>query len=51
MRFQEGRRQLTKALSVSPEEEQAFKELMSKGVEVTIQMVPNDEMKNLKEVL
>lgn len=51
MRFQEGRKQLTKALSVSPTEEQAFKELIEKGVEVTIQMVPNDEMKNLKEVI
>ena len=45
MRFLEGRKQLTKALSVTPEEEQAFKELVDKGVDVTIQMVPNDEKK------
>lgn len=51
MRFLEGRKQLTKALSVTPEEEQAFKELVDKGVDVTIQMVPNDEKKNIKEVL
>ena len=51
MRYQEGRKQLTKALSVTPDEEQAFKELMNKGVDVTIQMVPNDEKRNLKEVL
>lgn len=51
MRFQEGRRQLTKALSVTPEEEQAFRNLMEKGVGITIQMVPNDEAKDMKEVL
>lgn len=51
MRFEEGRRRLTKALSVSPEEETAFSRLLDRGVHVTIQMVPNDEAKNLKEVL
>ena len=48
MRYQEGRRQLTKALSVSPEEENAFRSLIEKGVDITIQMVPNDEAKNIK---
>lgn len=51
MRFQEGRKQLTKALSVTPEEETAFRKLMDKGIEITIQMVPNDDMKNIKEVI
>lgn len=51
MRYQEGRKQLTKALSVSPKEEEAFQKLMEKGIDITIQMVPNDEKKNLKEVL
>lgn len=51
MRFQEGREQLTKALSVTPEEKAAFKELLDKGLEITIQMVPNDEAKNIKEVI
>ena len=47
MRYQEGRKQLTKALSVTPEEEKAFHSLMDKGVDITIQMVPNDEAKNM----
>lgn len=51
MRYQEGRKQLTKALSVTPEEEKAFRNLMDKGVEITIQMVPNDEAKNMREVM
>lgn len=50
MRYQEGRKQLTKALSVTPEEA-AFKELLEKGIDVTIQMVPNDEKKDIKEVI
>lgn len=29
----------------------AFKELLDKGLEITIQMVPNDEAKNIKEVI
>lgn len=51
MRYQEGRKQLTKALSVTPEEETAFKELLDKGIDVTIQMVPNDEKKDIREVI
>ena len=51
MRFQEGRKQLTKALSVTPDEEAAFRKLMVKGTKITIQMVPNDEAKDIKEVL
>lgn len=51
MRYQEGRKQLTKALSVTPEEEAAFKELLEKGIDVTIQMVPNDEKKDIREVI
>lgn len=51
MRFQEGRKQLTKALSVTPEEEEAFRRLLAAGVEITIQMVPNDEAKDMKEVI
>lgn len=51
MRYQEGRKQLTKALSVTPEEKAAFKELLEKGIDVTIQMVPNDEKKDIREVI
>lgn len=51
MRFQEGRERLTKALSVSPEEREAFKRLLERGMEITIQMVPKDEKINLREVI
>lgn len=51
MRFQEGRERLTKALSVSPEEREAFKKLLDRGMEITVQMVPKDEKINLREVI
>lgn len=51
MRYQEGRERLTKAVSVTPEEKQAFETLLDQGVTITIQMVPNDEKINIKEVL
>ncbi|MCX8700717.1 PTS sugar transporter subunit IIB [Gilliamella sp. B2840] len=42
MRMQEGRHQLSRAVSVTPEEEQAFKSLIEKNVIVEVQMVPKD---------
>lgn len=51
MRYQARREQLSKAVSVTPEERQAFKTLLEKGVEVTVQMVPNDEKLNLQEII
>lgn len=51
MRYQEGRERLTKALSVSETEREAFKKLLDKGIEITVQMVPKDEKINLKEVI
>lgn len=51
MRFQEGREKITKALSVTPDERDAFKQLLEKGLDITIQMVPNDDKTDLKEVI
>lgn len=51
MRFQTGREKLTKAVSVTPDERQAFKEILDKNIEVTVQMVPNDEKVYLSEVI
>lgn len=51
MRFQEGREKLTKSVSVTQSEREAFKKLLEKGTDVTIQMVPNDEKISLKEVI
>ncbi|WP_317697605.1 PTS sugar transporter subunit IIB [Xylocopilactobacillus apis] len=51
MRYQEGREKLTKALSVTEEEKVAFQDLLDRNVKITVQMVPNDEKIDLKEVL
>ena len=51
MRFQEGREQLSKAVSVTPEERDAFRKLLEKEIEITVQMVPNDEKVNLQEII
>lgn len=51
MRYQEGRERLTKAVAVTPSEKKAFQTLLEHGLEITVQMVPNDEKVNLKEVL
>lgn len=50
MRFLTGREKLTRALSVTPEEKEAFKKLLDK-LEINIQMVPNDEKLDLREVI
>lgn len=42
MRYNDTRKRYTKALSVTPEEEAAFKEICQMGVDVEVQMVPND---------
>ena len=51
MRMQDGRHQLSRAVSVTPEEEQAFRNLIAKNVEVEIQMVPKDPIVDLKTLL
>lgn len=51
MRFQEGRERISRALSVTPEERSAFKEMLDQGMKITIQMVPNDEKIDLKGVI
>lgn len=42
MRFRDGRKRLSKAISVTEEEHQAFKKLMEKGISINVQMVPKD---------
>lgn len=51
MRYQEGRERLTRALSVSPEEKEAFRKLLERGMEITVQMVPKDDKIDLREVI
>ena len=51
MRMQDGRHQLSRAVSVTPEEEQAFKNLISKNIPVEVQMVPKDPIVDLQSLL
>lgn len=51
MRMQEGRRSLSRAVSVTPEEETAFRKLIAAGVKVEIQMVPKDTIVMLETLL
>ena len=50
MRYNESRKRLSKAVSVTTEEEEAFKKLIKKDMKVFIQMIPKSDdtmMKNL----
>lgn len=51
MRMQDGRHQLSRAVSVTPEEEQAFKNLIAKNIPIEVQMVPKDPIVDLKSLL
>lgn len=51
MRFNNTRKRLTKAISVNPEEEEAFKKIMNMGIKVNVQMVPKDESVDLKNLI
>lgn len=51
MRYEEGRERLTKSLSVTPKERDAFKRLLDRDIDITVQMVPNDEKIKLEEVI
>lgn len=51
MRMQEGRKSLTRAVAVTPEEEAAFKSLIAKDITVEVQMVPKDPVIELHTLL
>lgn len=51
MRKNDEREQLSRALSVTPKEREAFEQLMADGMDITIQMVPKDEKVKLEEVI
>lgn len=51
MHMQEGRRNLSRAVAVTPDEEQAFRSLINNNVTVEIQMVPKDPIVELKTLL
>ena len=47
----EGTRNVSKAINVTKEEEQMIKELIDKGIDVEIRMVPNDTSIDAKTVI
>ncbi|HGM5490265.1 TPA: PTS system mannose/fructose/N-acetylgalactosamine-transporter subunit IIB [Serratia fonticola] len=51
MRMQEGRKSLSRAVAVTPEEEQAFRSLLASNIAVEIQMVPKDPVVELKTLI
>lgn len=51
MRFTPGRRKISTSVSVSPEEEQAFRDIGAAGVEVEVRMFPADPKVNLLTLL
>lgn len=51
MRMQEGRKSLSRAVAVTPEEEQAFKSLIARNIPVEIQMVPKDPVVDLQTLI
>ena len=51
MRMQEGRKSLSRAVAVTPEEEQAFKSLIARNIPVEIQMVPKDLVVDLQTLI
>lgn len=50
MRMQEGRKRYTKALSVTPAEEEAFRKIRAMGVKIEVQMVPNDPATKIEQI-
>ena len=51
MRYLNGRTKIAKTVSVTLEERNAFKEIMSMGVDVKIQMIPRDEIIDMHDVI
>lgn len=47
----DGAKQIKKSVSILPEEEAAFKELISRGIKITAQMVPDEAAPLLKDLL
>lgn len=48
MRFNENRKRVTKAISVTNEENEAFIVLINKGIHINVQMIPNDPKEDYK---
>lgn len=51
MRYLDGRTKIARAVSVTPEEREAFKKIIEMGIDVRIQMIPRDEIVEMKNVI
>ncbi|ASJ21657.1 PTS system mannose/fructose/N-acetylgalactosamine-transporter subunit IIB [Brachyspira hampsonii] len=51
MSTRENTRKITPTVNITEEEESILKSLINKNVEITVQMVPNDSIKYLKDLL
>lgn len=51
MRFLDGRTKIARAVSVTPEEREAFKKIIEMGIDVRILMIPRDEIVEMKNVI
>lgn len=51
MRYLDGRTKIARAVSVTPEEREAFKKIIEMGIDVRIQMIPRDEIVEMKNII
>lgn len=51
MWYLDGRTKIARAVSVTPEEREAFKKIIEMGIDVRIQMIPRDEIVEMKNVI
>lgn len=51
MRYENGRVKIAKAVSVTEREREAFEQLLHMGIDVQVQIVPRDELHDMKEIL
>ncbi|GAA0798205.1 PTS sugar transporter subunit IIB [Faecalicatena orotica] len=51
MATRDNTRVITSSISITQEEEEIFKELLSRGVDITVQMAPEDKAKKIKDLL
>lgn len=51
IQYKAGRKQISKTISVSPEEADLFNKLAAAGIAITLQVVPTDRAQNFQELI
>lgn len=51
MATRDNTRAITSSIAITEEEESVFKDLLNRGVDITVQMAPNDKAKKLADLL